>query len=93
MGYLCVTAPSLAGVKEQAGGRLRSRERQELREEERGGLVSLALVLPHPRWHALPVSAPTPGSISRYCLAQAEAVGCWGAGVAFWEEEGPYSSY
>lgn len=37
MGYLCVTAPSLAGVKEQAGGRLRSRERQELQGEEQGG--------------------------------------------------------
>ena len=36
MGYLCIPAPSLAGVKEQAGGRLRSRERQELQGEERG---------------------------------------------------------
>lgn len=38
MGYLCITAPSLAGVKEQAGGRLRSRERQELQVEEQGDL-------------------------------------------------------
>ena len=36
MGYLCVPAPSLAEVKEQAGGRLRSRERQVLQGEERG---------------------------------------------------------
>lgn len=35
MEYLCIPAPSLMGVKEQAGDWLQSQERQELQGEER----------------------------------------------------------
>lgn len=41
MGYLCIPALSLAGVKEPAGGWLWSRERQDLQEEVRGDLKRL----------------------------------------------------
>lgn len=48
-GYLCIPAPSLAGVKEEAGGQLRSRERQELQgEASRGTHIAYCTAAPSP---------------------------------------------
>lgn len=91
MGYLCFPTPSSVGVKEQAGGRLWSQERQELQGEERGTPIACSSAVPSPLARTARLCAHL-GASARFCLAQAEAAGSWGAGVAFWEEEGPYSS-